>query len=205
MRAFLAIELPDDARAELARAQARLRQALGDAVGWTPEGNWHLTLAFLGETDLADAVAKAVRPVCAAAAPLDLALGPLGRFGDRVLWAGLEGPGVPGLVALAGALQAALVPLGFAAEERPYSPHVTLGRVRDDRRGPPKRRRASKGPRLADALRGQPAPAPVAFTAREVVLFESRLGGSRPATYVPHAHVPLGAADPGENAPGAAP
>lgn len=209
MRAFLAIELPEAVRDELARAQRHLRDALGDeAIGWTPAENWHLTLQFLGQVDDPGPVVDAARGVCAARPPLQLALGPLGAFGGRVLWAGIEGPDAPALVDLAGALERTLEPLGFPAEGRPYSPHVTLGRVRDpggrrgQRRGRPARppgKKASKpGPASAPppvglVVRAAPRPAALAFTAAEVVLMESRLSPPRPATYVRHAHLPLGA------------
>lgn len=197
MRAFFAIELPDDVRAELALAQRRLREALEDApIGWTPPANWHLTLAFLG--DIADPApwADAARAALAGVGPIDLAIGALGTFGDRVLWAGVSGPGLPALVALADALGQALAPLGYAAEHRPYSPHITLGRTREGPRGRGKRtprgRRGTAGG-VVEVVRAAPAPAPLAFTAREVVLFESKLGGPHPATYVAQAHVPLAA------------
>ncbi|MBX3468000.1 MAG: RNA 2',3'-cyclic phosphodiesterase [Planctomycetes bacterium] len=194
MRAFLAIDLPDAARDALARAQDDLRRRLGDdQVGWSPRENWHLTLVFLGQVDAPAPVIDAARAVCAASAPLDLALGPLGTFGGRVLWAAVEGPGLAGLVALAGDLARALAPLGIAFDDRPYSPHLTLGRVRDPtkgRRGKPPRGRP---PGVAAAVRAAAPPTPVTFRAGEVVLFESRLSPPRPATYLAHAHLPLGA------------
>jgi 2'-5' RNA ligase len=205
MRAFLAIELPEAVRSELSRAQRHLRDALGDeAVGWTPAENWHLTLRFLGEVADPGPVVAAARAACAAAAPLELSLGALGSFGARVLWAGIEGPGAPALVDLVGALEQALAPLGFAAEGRPYSPHVTLGRVRDPGGRKERARRRPKRPANAGrptspapvgpVVRAAPRPAPCSFLAAEVVLMESRLSPPRPATYVPHAHLPLGAA-----------
>lgn len=216
MRAFLAIELPDPVRAELALAQRRLRAALGDeAVGWTPAENWHLTLQFLGAVADPAPVVEAARVVCAARAPLELALGPLGTFGARVVWVGLTGPGVPDLVDLAAALGQALAPLGFALDDRPYAPHVTLGRVRDAGRERPARggkKGTSRGvgpgavrppaagagavrppaAKVTPTVRATPGPAALDFVAGEVVLMESRLSPPEPATYVPHARLPLG-------------
>lgn len=196
MRAFLAIELPDVVREELARAQRHLRDALGDeAVGWTPAENWHLTLEFLGEVEDPAPVVAAARAVCAAAAPLDLALGAVGSFGARVLWVGVEGPDAARLASLVASLEQALAPLGFPPEGRPYSPHITLGRVRDPGRRPRGRRGkgAARPPAIGPVVRAAPRPAPRPFRAVEVVLMESRLSPPRPATYVRHAHLPLGA------------
>lgn len=213
MRAFIAIDLPEELRAELIRTQQRLRDSLAaGAIGWTPPTNWHLTLAFLGEVADAAPVVEAVRGACAATGPLELALGGLGTFGDRVIWAGLEGPGKPALVNLTGAISRACAALGFEADDRPYSPHVTLARARNAGRGG--RGRAPGGQRgrggragggdaqgggshdIIGVVRATPPPAPLAFTARELVLFESKLGGPHPATYVAHARVPLQAPRP---------
>jgi RNA 2',3'-cyclic 3'-phosphodiesterase len=190
MRAFFAIELPDDVRDELARAQERLKAAIGEGpIGWTQPASWHVTLAFLGDAvEDAAKVAEAARPIVAAAGPFELTLASIGAFGGRVLWAGLEGPGAAPLVDLVKGVQQALAPLGFAADDRPFSPHITLARVRDDGRG----RRKGKGRRddIARAVREVERPRPLSFTAREVVLFESRLAPPKPATYVPLARLP---------------
>jgi 2'-5' RNA ligase len=87
MRAFVALIPPDAALAELADAVAPLRAAHPD-LRWTPIGQWHLTLAFLGEVDegvlpeLTERLARAARRH----RPLPLVLAGGGRFGDRVLW-----------------------------------------------------------------------------------------------------------------------
>lgn len=199
MRAFLAFELPDDVRAELARAQEALRQALGEGpFGWTPPENWHLTLKFLGHVPDPARVLAAVRPLCAAAAPIDLRLAGLGTFGTRVIWAGLEeASGGGGLTALADAIDRACVPLGFKGEDRPYSPHITLARIRDAGRGGRRAggsalKKGARPPEVGPTVAAAPAPSPLAFTARELVLFESRLSPPRPASYIPHARLPLG-------------
>lgn len=67
----------------------------------------------------------------------DLAIESLGAFPTasrpRVIWAGL-GRGLEPLTDLAGRVEGALADVGFASEDRPFSPHVTLGRVREPRR-----------------------------------------------------------------------
>lgn len=140
----MAILLPDDLRARLAAEVDRLRPLARD-VAWVATANLHLTLKFLGAVDAArlDAVRAALGG--AGGPPFDLVLRGLGAFPSatrpRVLWAGAGG-GHAEAAALAGRLEAALAPLGFAPEGRPFSAHVTLGRVREPRRNPP----------LADAL-----------------------------------------------------
>jgi 2'-5' RNA ligase len=96
---------------------------------------WHLTLLFLG-TVPASAVASllaAGAPAVAAAPPMTLRLAGGGRFGSlrrpQVAWVGLEGDVAP-LVQLAGRLAAAARGLGLPVEDRPFRPHLTLGRWR---------------------------------------------------------------------------
>jgi RNA 2',3'-cyclic 3'-phosphodiesterase len=109
----------------------------------------HLTLKFLGGVDasLVDRVATALTQAAAGVAAFDLEVRDLGAFPSaarpRVLWAG-TGAGAAQTSALAARLEAALEPLGFASESRPFSAHVTLARVRVPR----------PNPSLAAALRG---------------------------------------------------
>lgn len=175
MRLFIALELPDRVRAELARAQAALQ---GHPVRWAAGEGLHLTLQFLGEADEA-LVAPLLAAVGAVAAePCGLALAGLGAFPDlrqpRVVWAGLGGD-TAALGALQARVTAATAPLGFAAEARPFRPHLTLGRARPE--AGPARLRA-----LGEAIaRAAPLPA-LAWDAGRPALFQSTLtpGG---ATY----------------------
>ena len=130
--------MDDPTRAALAARVARLREAV-DGVAWVAPENLHLTLKFLGGVDVArlalvrDALDSAVRG-CPA---FDFGVAGLGAFPTptraRVIWAG-AGQGGPELQALAGRVDRALAAVGFAPEERAFSPHVTLGRMRDPRR-----------------------------------------------------------------------
>jgi 2'-5' RNA ligase len=133
----VAILLAEAIRARLASEVERLRPLARD-VAWIARDNVHLTLKFLGEVDaarletLGDALARAVAP-CPA---FPLVVDGLGAFPSRsrprVLWAGV-GEGAGEATALAGRVDAALAPLGFPRETRPFSAHVTLGRVRTPR------------------------------------------------------------------------
>jgi 2'-5' RNA ligase len=140
IRSFVAILLPAALRARLGAEIERLR-ATARGVGWIAPENLHLTLKFLGGVEPArlEGVAAALGRVAAAGAPFDLALHGLGAFPastrPRILWGGV-GAGAPTVVDLAARVDEALATLGFAAEARPFSAHVTLGRVREPRRNP---------------------------------------------------------------------
>ncbi len=136
-RAFVAIPLPDAVRERLGAIQDHLRPARAD-VKWVDPGLMHVTLKFLG--DLADAgravLEEGLRRVAADAAPFDLAVGGLGTFpasgSPRVVWAGVSAE-AGRLAALAAAVEQAADAAGFPPEGRPYSPHITLGRVKSPR------------------------------------------------------------------------
>lgn len=137
-RLFVAIDLGEEARAALVAAQAACRK-LALPVRWVDPAGAHLTLKFLGDTDAdrVDALAAALRTVVAAQEPFALRTGGLGAFPNarrpRVLWLGLAGD-LERLARLHRALEAALAGLGFPPEERPFRPHLTLGRFREGAR-----------------------------------------------------------------------
>lgn len=137
MRLFVAVNLADALRDPLAAAQRQLAAAGAD-VKWTDPAGFHLTLKFLGEVDdarLPD-IEQAVAGGIAGQGPFDLHLQGLGAFptltAPRVVWVGVTAGG-PELARLAAGLEQAFQPLGFEAEGRPYSAHLTLGRVRSPR------------------------------------------------------------------------
>lgn len=112
-----------------------MRNSTGNRVRWARPENVHLTLRFLGDVqqeDLGDLCA-ALEEACAKHTPFDASLSGLGAFPSerraRILWAGI-GAGSERLRSLAADLDAVLSPLGFEREERAYTPHLTLGRVR---------------------------------------------------------------------------
>ena len=137
IRSFVAILLNDEVRAALAAEIARLRP-IGPRVGWVAAPNLHLTLRFLGELppDLLEQVKDALAEAVAGVAPFALHFHGLGAFPGmarpRVLWVGVA-EGGPAAQALQARVEAALTRRGFAREERPFSPHLTLGRVREPR------------------------------------------------------------------------
>lgn len=128
---FFSVHLGDELRDDL-DALLRLVARRAPAAARVHAADAHLTLAFLGDLaeDRVEAACEAARGL--GVPPFDLALGPLGAFGGRaprVLWWGLEE--VPDALAdLARALSGALRAVGFAPDDRPFAPHVTLARAR---------------------------------------------------------------------------
>jgi len=165
-RLFLAVPLPDRVREELADHLAA-HPLPGRAV---PPANWHLTLRFLGDTDAEEAERLAATLAAAAfPAAFEVRLGGFGAFPRparaRVAWLGLVA-GTEPLAELAAAVEAAVRRAGLPAEHRPFSPHLTLARLRD-----PQDVRA--------ALAALP-PFEAVVPVHEVVLHRSHLGAGPP-------------------------
>ena len=139
LRAFIAIELEPEILQRLGALQMRLREEVPEGlVRWVKPEGIHLTLQFLGDVPAAriEGIAEALRQACAAHAPFGFTVGGMGCFPDarrpRVVWVGVEEPG-SALVGLQRAIVQAMKPLGFAPEKRPFSAHLTLGRVKEGR------------------------------------------------------------------------
>jgi 2'-5' RNA ligase len=137
MRLFVAVEISDEVRRSLAAAQSRLRRTPA-RVGWVAPENIHLTLAFLGDVgaDRIASLAAALDGVGREFAPFGYTVAGLGCFGSRraprVLWAGVS-HGAEDLVRLQAQTAVALRALDVRLEDRPFSPHLTIGRVRSSR------------------------------------------------------------------------
>lgn len=139
IRAFIALNLPDDIKRIVVATGEQLAPALPErSVRWVKPNAMHLTLRFLGETaeTLLPAVGQALDAAVAGRTAFTLHLDGLGVFPNtkrpRVLWLGLAPTAALGQ--LKAAVDAALLPLGWAAERGPFTPHLTLGRVRDGQR-----------------------------------------------------------------------
>ena len=189
MRCFAAILLGDEVRDALAQEIQRLRP-LSRAVAWVPAENLHLTLQFLGEqtveraADAAAALAEAV----ATTQPFSLTLHGLGAFPGleraRILWTGVSG-GALDARGLQARVEDALEVRGFAREARPWHPHVTLGRVFDERRW-----RQDAGRDLRPVIAGIATRSFGSCAVRSVALMQSQLGRGG-ARYRAVAEVPL--------------
>jgi 2'-5' RNA ligase len=141
MRLFAGIPIVDDARREIVTLLGSLRDSPWP-VRWVHEEGLHLTLKFYGEVaaERLEVIAETVRCAGEGAGPLALRLDALGAFPSaarpRVLWIGIEGP--PALELLQDRLERGGEGIGFPPEGTPFQPHVTLGRVREGHRIPPR-------------------------------------------------------------------
>ncbi|HEX4048206.1 MAG TPA: RNA 2',3'-cyclic phosphodiesterase, partial [Elusimicrobiota bacterium] len=142
MRLFYAAAADEEVKAAAAAVVARLRRAPGD-YRWVDPRDMHVTFRFLGETpqEKLPEVEALMRRAAAASAPFELVYGGVGAFeslGDpRVVWIGLD-EGAEAMERIADLLG--------RDEERPFSPHLTLGR----------RRREIVPPDFRAALRAEP-------------------------------------------------
>ena len=183
IRAFVAIRLGAETERALGGLIDELR-APGDGISWARRANLHLTLRFLGaavDSVLIPALIQRLNAIAGETAPFGVAVRGIGAFPNlsrpRVIWAGLEGEE---LLALASRVESAAVESGFEPERRPYSPHLTIGRVRDLRRWAPLR------PRLETAAQREFG----CSTIEAMTLYESRLS-SAGATYQEIARFPF--------------
>jgi RNA 2',3'-cyclic 3'-phosphodiesterase len=141
MRLFVSIEPPDDAVEHLDDFLG-VRRSSGPELRWSPPGQWHLTLAFMGSAPdrVVDEVVDAVAGVASRSSPMGLAVVGGGCFPDvtraKVLWAGVGGSVGSGgsadvpeaLGRLARGVRSACSVAGAAPEGGPFVPHLTLGR-----------------------------------------------------------------------------
>jgi RNA 2',3'-cyclic 3'-phosphodiesterase len=137
LRAFIAVEIPQHTRQMIERQSARLRQSLGDdLVRWVPSENMHLTLKFLGDVASShlNFLKQMISQTADSHAPFDLQVGGLGCYPNprspRVIWIGIHAP--PTLASLQKNIEAGSVRLGYERDERAFSPHLTIGRVRQN-------------------------------------------------------------------------
>jgi 2'-5' RNA ligase len=190
MRLFVGIALSDAVTRELSALVARLRAKaeLGDGLRWTEPDSWHITLQFLGNTTPEQYACLMAQLGDVRSAPPLVELGKLGCFHPAsVLF--VDVAVTPGLAALAERVVAATGRCGFAAEMRPFHPHITLAR-KTGNTGPREqgnkgaREQGSKNPRsesrnLRDLAAKAGACRFARFTAREFLLYESHLGTGR--------------------------
>lgn len=185
LRIFVAVPVRSPALvAALESAQAALRQA-GVRARWVRPGQFHFTLKFLGEIPApqVEAARAAVARAVAGVGPFDLEIAGLGAFprpgAARVLWAGC-GEGGARLIQLAFLVESALVAAGFPPEPRPFTAHLTLGRLPA----------GGSTPEVTGALRRSGRPSFGRQAVTEVVLYRSDLRPGGPV-YTPLSRYPL--------------
>jgi len=182
MRLFIAIALPPEASAALARIRQQFEPIAGPDLRWSAPEGWHITLQFLGPVadNRVPCILDQLRTIHAA--PVPIRIRDLGFF-DRagVFWAGIVM--TQELLALQQLVTVAMRPCGFVPEDRAYNPHITLARTK-----------GRAGSRALDPLKKAIAKSKptvgAEFTAGEFLLYESfpTPEGSR---YEVHARFPL--------------
>ncbi|MHB0945709.1 MAG: RNA 2',3'-cyclic phosphodiesterase [Sedimentisphaerales bacterium] len=136
MRLFIAIDIDDTVKSAVVKLQSQLKQGLrnGNGLKWVPPEQMHLTLKFLGEVDNGriDEIGEAIKTACFEKKAFEFELSAVGTFGrpTKVLWLGSEKQSSE-LIALAESVEQAMQELGFEKENRPFSAHLTLARVKD--------------------------------------------------------------------------
>jgi RNA 2',3'-cyclic 3'-phosphodiesterase len=135
LRAFLAAELPLPLQDLIYVATAGLHQELGNGlIRWVPPHNVHLTLKFLGDVSPSslDLIKQMLLTEASQFTAFEVQVDGLGSYPNlrrpRVLWVGLKAPAA--LASLQRSIEAAASRLGYEPEERGFSPHLTIGRVR---------------------------------------------------------------------------
>jgi 2'-5' RNA ligase len=179
MRLFVGLDLPGEVVRNLEALLERLRPAA--KINWSPPANLHITTKFIGQWpeerlgEMKAALAEVGGP------PIPMRIHHVGFFPNphspRVFWCGIE---APGLQALAEATDRATAALGIAAETRPFSPHLTLARIKD---------RLNLQP-LREAIAALPSLEFGSFEARSYFLYQSTLRPSG-SVYTKLAEFPL--------------
>ncbi len=132
MRTFIAIELEKESKDVVYKAQSRLRKKL-KGVKWVEYENFHITLKFLGETDekKLEGVKRVLKEIGAQVKKFEISGGDFGAFPSprraRVLFFGID-EGKTDILRLFEKLERKLGNLGFERDNKPYHPHVTVGR-----------------------------------------------------------------------------
>ena len=185
IRSFIAIEIPQPLKSRMEEIQRELRRTDAD-VKWVRPGAIHLTLKFLGSIRQEDVerISQALPPIVADGESFEVRVQGMGCFPNprnpRVVWLGVD-QGREALASLRGAIEKRMAELSFPPEDRPFSPHLTMGRVRSPRG------RAG----LAQAIEKHQGVPIGSFQAQEVILFRSELRPSG-AVYTKLKEFPMG-------------
>jgi RNA 2',3'-cyclic 3'-phosphodiesterase len=133
IRTFIALEIPTAIRSEMQKVIDQLKAASPRIIRWVPVNNIHLTLKFLGEISpqTFNAITELIQSELQQHQPFSFTVGGLGAFPNvhkpRTLWIGLKAD--EALLRLQRGLDGQIARSGIPPEERPFSPHLTIGRV----------------------------------------------------------------------------
>jgi len=174
IRTFIAIELSTENQSKLSQIQKELKTSGAD-VKWVKPENIHLTLKFLGETKISiiENINKAIQETANEFEKFSFELNELGAFPKiqfpRVIWINAQEP-TGTIIKIVSELEDRLEKLGFAKEEREFTAHITIGRVR-----------SSQGRiQLVDKLKEVKLSQPLIQEVNNLTLFKSTLMPSGP-------------------------
>jgi RNA 2',3'-cyclic 3'-phosphodiesterase len=177
LRAFIAVEIPAEIQQKIHRETSILHKAVDTLVRWVPPQNMHLTLKFLGDVspNSIEFIKQMLRTEAENIPCFDIHLAGLGAFPNlkrpRVLYVGIQAPAA--LDVMARGIESASRRLGYEPEERPFSAHLTLGRVKQNVN-------ASEQQQIRRAIEGTQVDLPGTARVDSVHLYKSDLnpGGS---------------------------
>ncbi len=145
VRTFIAIEIPANIQNAIYESCSGLRQTLNRSlVRWVPPQNIHLTLKFLGDIPAAalDRLKEKLPAEAACHQPFTIEIGKIGVFPSlrrpRVIWIGIKYSEM--LLSLQRSVETVASQLGIEAEKRPFSAHLTIGRVKQQVRSAERQR-----------------------------------------------------------------
>jgi RNA 2',3'-cyclic 3'-phosphodiesterase len=202
MRLFVGIPLAAETKAELSAVVSRL-QSRGGAMRWSAPDSWHITLQFLGNAAPEQLQCLTEHLGAVRSAPVSVQIGELGSFDHAgAFFADVKVS--PALAALQERVVEATGQCGFAAETRPFHPHITLARKTGNRNQETREqesqrtreqgsKNAGSGARvLQDLLKRAGVCCFTRFSAHEFLLYESHLS-SEGSRYEVRARFPIGA------------
>jgi len=136
IRSFFALPTSSDCRKEIIKIITDLKQSLPSGIKWVNSDILHLTLKFLGEFDPLDipAIESTLKPIFSSINSFHLTFQSLGVFPNlskpKVIWIGINYP--ESLMRLFQEIEESAFILGYPKESRPFSPHLTIGRVKNE-------------------------------------------------------------------------
>jgi len=189
IRAFLAVEISDEVRAAILQVQHDIKERLAAhlskeiRVAWGQRNSFHLTIRFLGEIEkqlidpLREAIAKIRQSHPTVQIPLDRLQAFPNVLNPRVLWVGpseswLQSESAKRLVGLHQEIESCCHSLEFASDEKPFSPHLTVARIKTGER--------QVGPLLAQSGLYERSVSLGTVTVGPVVLMKSQLRPTGP-------------------------
>ena len=135
IRCFIAIQIPQEIKFEIESYLSQLKR-ISPSIRWVKITGLHITLKFLGEIekDLLDKIRSSLKSISNIFQPFDISIMDCGTFPNkkrpRIIWLGIEPDADNMLIKIYQWLEESLVPFGFEKEQRKFTPHLTIGRIK---------------------------------------------------------------------------